>query len=312
MAFEFVCPFCHSRARVDDRFAGMRGPCASCGKTVTIPGKAKASATQDPNQVVAGDVLNLDATSSRIDRSTMSLRILSSIAVVSCIVAVVFVVLLPVFRNAFSLRNRTLGLSNAKQIAEALNDYRRSYGCYPTPTVVDSSGKPLYSWRVLILPQLGFESLYNEYQLDQTWDSPTNIDLMNRMPLVYACPGNQNAIDAHETNFALMVGPGSLFPAGKPIDADSMLDKPSETLLVVETKDGAYPWTQPKDLDTKNGIKLGSRPMIDIGGNYPECAVAATVDNTPLAIKSTISQASLDAIITPNGEETVDLSTVRF
>jgi transcription elongation factor Elf1 len=37
MPFEFTCPFCHHRTKVDDRFAGQAGPCVSCGREVVMP-----------------------------------------------------------------------------------------------------------------------------------------------------------------------------------------------------------------------------------------------------------------------------------
>jgi len=237
---------------------------------------------------------------------------LITMGIVICIAASVFTFFLPAARSAIQVRQRTMGLSNAKQIADALNSYRRTHGSYPTPTVHDASGKPLYSWRVLILPQLGYSSLYDIYQLDQTWDSPTNQALLSRMPLVFACPGNATAIGMHETNFALIVGLGSMFPPGASVDPETMTDDPSETLLVVETKDGVIAWTQPGDLDTVNGITIGSIAMRDIGGNYPGCAIAVTVDGATVVIDPSISRATLDAIITPNGNEKVDFATVHL
>jgi len=308
MAFDFVCPFCHSRIRVDDLFAGKSGLCAECGKPVTMPNKR--GSVSDKLNSASGSPRRQAGGSSKKAWPAKLLGAFFSLMLIGCLTLFTLMVFFPSAKNALGVRQRTLGMSNAKQIADALNSYRKAYGRYPTPTVVDASGKPLYSWRVLILPQLGFAPLYNDYKLDQTWDSPTNIDLMTQMPPVYACPGNVNALAGQETNFSLVVGPGSVFPSGTSVDPDKMRDKPSETLLVVETTDGAYNWTQPGDISTSNGIAVGTRPMVDIGGNYPDCFIAATVDGSPVAIKKTISRGSLDSIITPDGEETVDLATL--
>lgn len=310
MTFNFICPFCHSRIRVDDRFAGLSGPCAECGKHVTMPGKPKASAE---NQATAKNVASFPTSlTKRPTRSVSMVGAFITIAIVACFAALAIILLLPSARVAIQVRQRTMGLSNAKLIADALNSYQRSYGSYPTPTVVDASGKPLYSWRVLILPQLGYTSLYNDFQLDQTWDSPTNSSLVSRMPSEFACPINPTALAMHETNFALIIGPGTMFPPGKTVDPNAMTDAPAETLLLVETKDGVATWTQPADLNISFGVKLGKTPMRDIGGNYPDCAVAVMVDGTAVAIDLNISRASLDAIISPNGNENVDLSTVEL
>ncbi len=37
MPIPFTCPHCGARTDVADQYAGQTGPCASCGKTITIP-----------------------------------------------------------------------------------------------------------------------------------------------------------------------------------------------------------------------------------------------------------------------------------
>ena len=38
MAIQFTCPHCGLVTDVADQYAGQKGPCADCGKTITIPG----------------------------------------------------------------------------------------------------------------------------------------------------------------------------------------------------------------------------------------------------------------------------------
>ena len=44
--------------------------------------------------------------------------------------------------------------NNLKQIAAALQAYHQANGCFPPAYIADKSGKPMHSWRVLILPYL--------------------------------------------------------------------------------------------------------------------------------------------------------------
>lgn len=37
MPFQFTCPYCFKKTFVEDKYAGRTGPCASCGKVVTLP-----------------------------------------------------------------------------------------------------------------------------------------------------------------------------------------------------------------------------------------------------------------------------------
>ena len=59
---------------------------------------------------------------------------------------------------------------------------------FPPAYTTSKDGKPLLSWRVLILPYLEQEALYKEFHLDEPWDSPHNRTLIARMPAVYRCP----------------------------------------------------------------------------------------------------------------------------
>jgi len=37
MAVQFTCPHCGTETAVSEEYAGQTGPCAACGKTVTVP-----------------------------------------------------------------------------------------------------------------------------------------------------------------------------------------------------------------------------------------------------------------------------------
>jgi len=37
MAFEFECPYCRAITVVDERYRGHSGPCAECGRKITVP-----------------------------------------------------------------------------------------------------------------------------------------------------------------------------------------------------------------------------------------------------------------------------------
>jgi hypothetical protein len=77
---------------------------------------------------------------------------------------------------------------NRRQICRALEGYRLRNGGLPPASIADVSGKVMHSWRVLILPYLGHEDLFNAYHFDEPWDGPNNSKLLPLMPDVYRCP----------------------------------------------------------------------------------------------------------------------------
>ena len=78
-----------------------------------------------------------------------------------------------------------------KKIELSLHDYLDSNSmCFPPLYTVAQDGKPLHSWRVLLLPFLGEQDLYEKIRLDEPWDSNHNKQFHSRMPSVYQCPSN--------------------------------------------------------------------------------------------------------------------------
>jgi hypothetical protein len=142
---------------------------------------------------------------------------------------------------------RSQSSNNLKQIALAMHNYADTYGAFPPAAVVDKEGRPLLSWRVLILPYIEQDNLYKQFKLDEPWDGPTNKKLLARMPKVYAMPGKEGP-DATTTYYRVFTGRGAAFdllqgvklPAGFP-------DGTSNTLLVA-TAAQAVPWSKPDEL----------------------------------------------------------------
>ena len=98
---------------------------------------------------------------------------------------------LPAVRSAREAARRAQCTNNLKQIGLALFNYEDIQGRLPAAAIADKDGRPLLSWRVAILPYLECSSLYSKFHLDEPWDSPSNLALLESMPLVYACPSDK-------------------------------------------------------------------------------------------------------------------------
>ena len=55
----------------------------------------------------------------------------------------------------------------------------------PPPAIYSKDGKPLLSWRVAVLPYIEQGPLYNQFKLDEPWDSAHNKKLLALMPKLY-------------------------------------------------------------------------------------------------------------------------------
>jgi hypothetical protein len=135
------------------------------------------------------------------------------------------------------------------QLTLALRAYNDQRGRLPPAFAYSPDGRPLLSWRVLILPALGEGGLYNEFHLDEPWDSPHNLALLPRMPDIFAPPRwKRSKVPPHYTVCHVFVGKGAAFEGKEGLRVpEDFPDGSFNTFLVVEAGE-PVPWTKPEDL----------------------------------------------------------------
>lgn len=306
MPFHFTCPNCYHQTLVDDAMAGQSGRCIECGKFIRLPA-SEASPSSNPGPQAAKP--------RRLDRRKLGwgLKLVALAGGAWIVWAIVFYTLLPVLNDIGQLRNRTAGLNNLQRIAAALNSYADQYGSYPPSVVCDASGKPMHSWRVLILEHLGETSLYNQYDFNEPWDSPANsLLLSSRTPAVYVSPANQDGRAIGETNYFLITGQGTLFPPGGPLAPIDVKDGLDKTLLIVESDGNLIEWTQPVDIDSaKLNPRIGATGSDTIGGTHSDGAAAVFADGSPAWLPNDLAPELLNALISPDGNEPISPQDYR-
>jgi hypothetical protein len=214
--------------------------------------------------------------------------------------------------------------NNIRQIAIAFHDYNDSMGRLPPAIVYDKTGKPLYSWRVLILPYLEGDPIYKRFHFHEAWDSPHNRELLSLMPRCYAHPKSSSKTDTH---YQVFNGPGALYnvpmtnsppnrltpfrglnlPQGVEVfEAQtparipaSFQDGTSQTILIVETP-VAVPWSKPADVPLTAD---GQLPKLT--GLYSDDTFVVGIADTSFRVlhRNRISDKTLRAAITPSGGE---------
>lgn len=162
---------------------------------------------------------------------------------------------------ATDVRKRINTICRLKQIGLAMHTYHDNHGRLPPVAIRDKQGRPLLSWRVLMLPFFEEQELYNEFHLDEPWDSPHNIKLLPRMPVLYTRPGRTAEEENYGTCMQAVVGPGTVFGEELPLNFSQITkaDGTGYTLLVVEAQ-RVVPWTKPEDYLVEPG-----RPLPPLG-----------------------------------------------
>jgi prepilin-type processing-associated H-X9-DG protein len=217
-------------------------------------------------------------------------------------IPVLIALLLPAVQSAREAARRAQCTNNLKQIALAMFNYESANGQFPPAAGYGADGKPLLSWRVLILPYLEEESLYRQFHLDEPWDSPNNKPLGDRMPNVFRCP-SENIPDGL-TTYLVVVDPRSIF-TGNPqgVSVGRVTDGTANTLMVVEAAN-AVPWSKPEDLSLQS-----SAPALGMGSKHPGGFNASMADGSVRFIRSApadpIRPEVLKALVTRDGGERV-------
>jgi hypothetical protein len=140
--------------------------------------------------------------------------------------------------------------NNLKQIALALQSYRMAKGHFPPAYIADKNGKPMHSWRVLLLPYLDMDSAYKQYNFNEPWDGPNNKKLAAIRVPMYECPSDPNwrRQGPPQTNYLAVVGPGAAWKGKTGKKPGDITGRLSDTIMVVEVADSGIAWTEPRDL----------------------------------------------------------------
>ncbi len=218
--------------------------------------------------------------------------------------------------DAFDANAAQMAAIDLRSLGEAIRSFEASHGRLPSDTF-DPAGKPLLSWRVHLLPFVGEADLYREFKLNESWSSPANRRLRERMPQFFApiepvddrfAPGAPPANPATErTYYRAFSHPGAAFEKprdGKPIRislAEDFPDGSENTILVVESGE-LIEWTRPDGLEWPAG-----KPRPALGGRNLKAPffVVVMADGQARRIRREIPDDDLRALIGRNDRRTV-------
>lgn len=201
-----------------------------------------------------------------------SLRTLLVIVTVSCL----FLGLIGV--RIQRARQEAKRRGNLMHIALAFHNYHDIYGHFPPAYVVDKNGRPMHSWRVLLLevmPDAQSQKLFRQYDFNQPWDSPANKALGAEIPDVYSDPITDR--DSTNTSYMVVAGPETLFDGTRKISFRQVTDGTSNTLLLAEVANSQTLWTEPRDLDAD------TMPTDFEASNQAECISGLRAGNVLIA-----------------------------
>jgi hypothetical protein len=195
----------------------------------------------------------------------------------------------------------TYKLWNLRTVTIAINNYAaRNNGQLPQD-IVDANGRKLWSWRVLILPDMEGQLLYDKLRLKEPWDSEYNRQYTSQPIPILLDPRAKPPHD--RTSFLAPIGEGTVFgdqPGVKNID--DIPDGLDQTVWLVEVDDSAMiPWAKPGDFEFDPADP--SRGMND---NQEKCFIVGFADTGTMRIDEQTDPETLLALFRANDGKKLD------
>jgi len=165
------------------------------------------------------------------------------------------------YQSARDRELQTATFDRMKKIGVAMLAYEVDHGKFPPAASHSADGKPLLSWRVLLLPYLDppSQALYKEFNLAEPWDSQHNRPLATRMPQVFQTPGRPRD---GKTSYLAPLSKSTMFPGVEGVHRSEITDPVANTVALVQAApDRAVEWTRPDDLKFDAAV-----PMEGLGG----------------------------------------------
>ncbi len=197
-----------------------------------------------------------------------------------------------------SVVNAMQAKNNLKQLGLAFHLYHDIHGKFPRADG-DGEGKQTgLSWRVHLLPLLEQEDLFEQFHLDEAWDSDHNKTLIEKMPAVFKTAGVK---DAGKTALHVFTGKDTLFDGDKGASISAVLDGTSNTILAVSAgADAADVWTKP------GGLAFDAKaPKKAIGTITEKSFHALLADGSVRSLRSSAGDELLSPLIQINDGQVI-------
>jgi len=191
-----------------------------------------------------------------------------------------------------------------KQLTLAFHTYHDDHGSFPPAYTVDENGKPLHSWRVLILPYIEQRELYDKIRLDEPWDSEYNRQFHDVQLRNYQCPSssrqsrtalrvrniflkNPDLLRTANCDYSVVIGEDTLFPGSETVTFNDITTGTRNTILLVERMVPIH-WMDPNNEIRFDVARIGvNKHPLGIGSEHGDGAYVSCADGSVRYLQQT-------------------------
>lgn len=211
------------------------------------------------------------------------------------VIGVLIFLLVPSQRGGPDRHRRVRFRNQLRQIGVALLNYESHHGQFPPAYVPDDEGRPMHSWRVLILPYLEYADLHAQYDFDQPWDHPGNLPLLELTPGAYKSPWDTKEDPPGLTPCVAFSAEATVLGTTQGAQLADISQDLGEIPVVVGNFQTQIPWTEPTDISPQQWVDLHSW-MVENKG-YPAQAVNADGSVKPINLRDPPEDVSRRSVI---------------
>ncbi len=211
-------------------------------------------------------------------------------------------IMMPDLGSSHNPPRRLLCKNNLAQIGNALREYHRVNGHFPPAYIAAGNGVPMHSWRVLLLPYLDHQAVYDQYRFDEPWNGPHNRQLSIEKLACYHCASEEG--NRTDSSYLAVVGPQTAWPYDKSVSLTDIErgDGSGQTILLIEAAGSGINWLEPRDLDFDSlAIRAPGVQPPSIGSSHAGI-YALLADGSVELIESNVALSRLKEAVKIGGE----------
>ncbi len=210
---------------------------------------------------------------------------------------VLLALLLPAVGGARQAAQRMSRSNNIKEIGLGMHNYHAAYNQLPHTVNQNSNGKERTGWRVTLSPFVEGQTIYEQYDEEQAWNSATNEPLSIMPPRAFQAVNGEPG----DTNIFVIVDPQGMFPPtpNTKVGFRDVLDGLANTVMAIELPNRTAIWSSNENM-TPDEAYAAIQEVTPT-----EAAHLLMGDGAVRAVTPDLSREMFDALVTRAGGETI-------